>query len=247
MRIACILLCCLVLFSCNNKPKKSFEEIQREEQEYNEKQKAKEDSVKKAKHAEIEKNLSKTDGGHIIGDIYLGMSKNDFEIAYKKFKDEVGQIDIDGTKFRMMRNESLMFDEGKLVRFCFGTSYTRTMKLPSKGGSISDVKINDPGGKIKSNVYTHLYKKYGEADSISKDFDYVRWEYSFKIIEIADVLSTVSAGYGGETEDYHDLYIVFSDPITFKREEFVKDSIQNEQSRIKKEKYAKEKAYSEQL
>ena len=43
------------------------------------------------------------------------------------------------------------------------------------------------------------------------------------------------------------MYIIFSDPQTFKRDEFVTDSIRKEQLRLQMEKKAKEKAYSEQL
>ena len=104
MKIICSIICCLVLFSCNNKPKKSSDEILHEAQENYEKQKAKEDSIRKAKHDEIEKKLSKTDNGRILGDIVLGMSKKEFEIALQKFDKEVGRIDIDGTRFGVLRN-----------------------------------------------------------------------------------------------------------------------------------------------
>lgn len=258
MKIICSIICCLVLFSCNSRPKKSWEEIQREEQEYYEKQKAQEDSVRKAKHNEIERKLSKTDCSRIIGDIVLGMSKKDFEIALQKFDKEVGRIDIEGTTFGVLRNAykiSPVFKDGKLVKVALVAGYSSSMKLPSKGGDISEVEIRDPGKKIKNNIYRHLYAKYGDADSISKlkrpasvsDFDYARWEYSFKIIEISEELASVSHGYGGSIDDYRYVYIIFSDPQTFKRDEFVGDSIRKEHLKQQMEQKTKEKAYSEQL
>lgn len=258
MKIICSIICCLVLFSCNNKPKKSSDEILHEAQENYEKQKAKEDSIRKAKHDEIEKKLSKTDNGRILGDIVLGMSKKEFEIALQKFDKEVGRIDIDGTRFGVLRNaykKSPVFKDGKLVKVALVAGYSSSMKLPSKDGDISDLEIRNPGTKIKNSIYRHLYAKYGDADSISKlqetasasDFDYARWEYSFKIIEISEELATVNRGYGGSINDYRYVYIIFSDPQTFKRDEFVTDSIRKEQLRLQMEKKAKEKAYSEQL
>ena len=47
MKIICSIICCLVLFSCNNKPKKSSDEILHEAQENYEKQKAKDEKIKK--------------------------------------------------------------------------------------------------------------------------------------------------------------------------------------------------------
>ncbi len=256
MKLFSILICCILLISCNSKPKKTWADIQREEQEYYGRKKAREDSVKKAKHDEIEKKLSKSDGGHILGDIVLGMSKKEYEIALKKFDKEVGRIDIDGTTFGVLRTYKCpVFKDGKLVKVALVAGYSSSVKLPDKGGNISDVVIHDPGKKIKNKVYNHLYAKYGAADSISKqkrpaepsDFDYARWDYSFKIIEISEELATVSRGYGGTIEDYRHIYIIFSDPITFKRDEFVADSISKEQLRLQEEQKSKEKAYSKQL
>ncbi len=248
----------LIVYSCNSRPKKTWEEIQKEEEEYYEKLIAKEDSIKNAKHNEIEKKLSKTESGRILGDIVLGMSKKEFEIALQKFDKEVGRIDIDGTTFGVLRNAyniSPVFKDGKLVKVALVAGYSSSIKLPSKGGDISDMEIRDPGKKIKNNIYRHLYAKYGDADSISKlnrtasatDFDYARWEYSFKIIEISEELASVSRGYSGSIDDYRHVYIIFSDPQTFKRNEYVADSIRNEQLRQQREQKAKEKAYSEQL
>ncbi|MBQ6378520.1 MAG: hypothetical protein IJJ56_06965 [Prevotella sp.] len=250
------IICCVTLFSCNSKPQKSWEELRQEEQEYYDRQKANEDSIKRAKHNEIEKKLSVTDGGHILGDIVLGMSKKEYELALQKFDKEVGRVDIEGQTFGVVRSYDYpVFKDGKLVKVALVSGYSTSMRLPDKNGSASDIEINDPGKKIKSNMYKHLYAKYGEADSISRNkeptnvsnFDYARWEYSFKIIEIKEELSSVSQGYGGRIEDYRLIYIVYSDPKTFKRDEFVADSIMQERIRFQNEQKKKEKAYSEQL
>lgn len=239
--IVFFLLFCVMTTACNNAVQ--HDNGQKKKENQYELEKARKDSISKAKHDSIEQ-LSSTEGRHIFGDIYLGMSEREFEIAKNKFEKEVGSIDLCGLRFSILYYQ---IKEDKLLALTIYATQSSSIKIPRESNSVSDIEIKHSLPHDMRDIYIHFSKKYGEADSIrGLDYDYARWNYSFKIIEISSELNRTTT-FGNNYNFIFDIKITYSDPSYLKRVEFERDSIKNEEEKLRQAKFAKQRDYSKQL
>lgn len=194
------------LLACNNGAKKSSWELLEEDLA---KENARIDSINMVYHKRIDDSLRVYDKGIIIDSIHFGMSRQEFDKAFKTLKTKVNnRISINGVEFWLSDIDMDFGKDNQLHIFALEKTYVSEVSINS--GDMSKTRVYDESKEIKKKLYEHFTLKYGEPIILKNnkschidDAELLSWIFSTRRIDLKLLRRNLILFSISETEYYN--------------------------------------------